>query len=292
MSKLQTALQKLTESHSRESQSAREVASVKSALRSERRKNGVAQLEPRQSIEIDYEMLASEGVAIHADFERQLRDEMRRIKWPVLANAFGEQSESIERSNVVMVASSTSGEGKTFTAINLAMSIATEKDFDVLLVDADIAKPHASKMFGLAENAGVTDFLADEVSDVRDIIVGTDVPGLCILPAGRADEHASELIASSRMADLVSILSENLPSTVVLFDTSPILQTNESQVLSRLVGQVLLVVAANQTLKPAVQEAVSLLGDVDVVNIVFNGMKHLFGQKHRYGGYYGYHYRN
>jgi len=257
-------------------------------MKPEMPRSGSKALEYKQKIEIDFDVLAADGVAVSVEHERQLRDEMRQIKWPVLANAFGDQSEMIPRGNVVMVGSSTSGEGKTFTAVNLAMSIAAEKDFDVLLVDADIAKHHVSELFGLTEYAGVIDYLSGDVSDIADVIVGTDVPGLSLLPAGRADEQAPEMIASNRMSNLVADLSARIPNTVVLFDTSPILQTNESQVLSRVVGQVLLVVAANKTPQPAAQEAVSLLGEDQVVNVVFNGMKSLFGQKYRYGGYYGY----
>jgi len=241
-----------------------------------------------RSIAVDHEVLAAKGVSITSDSEQQLRDELRQIKWPVLANAFGEQSKRIPRGNVVMVTSATSGEGKTFTSINLAMSIAAEKDVDVLLIDADIAKAHASELLGLTGTAGVIEYLSGEVTDIADVIVGCDVPGLSLLPAGRADEHASELIASKRMSDFVTELSERYPKTVLLFDTSPILQTNESQVLSHLVGQVLLVVAANKTPRSAVTDAVSLFGPDAVINIIFNGVTWLIKQKDRYGSYYGY----
>jgi exopolysaccharide/PEP-CTERM locus tyrosine autokinase len=241
-----------------------------------------------KSIEIDFQALAAEGIAISSEASPELRDEMRRIKWPVLANAFGEQSATISRGNMVMVASALSGDGKTFMSVNLAMSIASEKEVQVLLVDADIAKPHTSDLFGIRDFPGVIDYLSGEVSDVADIIVGTDIPGLSLLPAGRADEHAPELMASKRMSMLVAALNERIPRTVILFDTAPILETNESQVLSRLAGQVLLVVAANKTPQPAIHEAVSLLGPDLIVNIVFNRMRSLFRQKYRYGGYYGY----
>ncbi len=292
LSKIHTALQKITAAGEKKAADSRTAASVKSAIRSEKEHRQSTPLQYKQQIEVNVALLAENGITVSGDHARELRDEMRRIKWPVLANAFGDQSKEIERSNVVMVASATSGEGKTFTAVNLAMSIAAEKDFDVLLVDGDIAKSHASELFGLTEYAGVTDYLSGEVPHIMDVIVGTDVPGLSLLPAGRADEHASELIASNRMSGLVTDLSELVPNTVVLFDSSPILQTNESQVLSRNVGQVLLVVAASKTPQPAVKEAVSLLGPDVIVNAIFNGMKSSFGKKYRLGGYYGYHYQH
>ena len=217
-----------------------------------------------------------------------MRGEIRRIKWPVLANAFGDQSELIPRSSLVMVASATSGEGKTFTAINLALSIAAERDVEVLLVDADIAKPNVSKLFNVRDEPGLTDFLSNSEFKIEDIVLGTSIEGLKLLPAGHANPLASELIASNRMVSLVEELDARFPNTIILFDTSPILQTNESQVLSGLVGQVLLVVAANKTPRPAVQEALSVLGDDLVVNVIFNRVRPFLKQKYRYGGYYGY----
>jgi len=288
VSKIQTAIQKMMASPERRPGDSTDSASIRSAMRSEKRHNDSRTLKYKQKIEIDFDVLTADGVATSAEHERELRDEIRHIKWPVLANAFGGQREKIPCGNVVMVASAMSGEGKTFAAFNLAMSIAAEKDVDVLLVDADIAKHHASELFGLTEYPGVIDYLSGDVSDIADVIVGTDVPGLSLLPAGAADEHAPELIASNRMSDLVAGLSSRFPSTVVLFDTSPLLQTNESQVLSRIVGQVLLVVAANKTPQEAVKEAVSLLGHDLVVNVVFNGMIGLIGRKYHYGDYYAY----
>ena len=140
----------------------------------------------------------------------------------------------------------------------------------------------------MVDRRGVIDFLLGEVDDVTDVIVGTDVPGLSLLPAGKSHEHASELIASARMRDFVASLNKSFPNTVILFDSSPILQTNESQVLSHIVGQILLVVAANKTPQAAISEAAGLLEADKVVNVVFNGMNSFFRHKYRYGGYYGY----
>lgn len=252
------------------------------------RRSSKGTFEFQNTVSIDMDSLIEQGVHVTGEDAQGLRDEMRRIKWPVLDNAFGGQQDMLPNGHLAMVTSATSGEGKTFTSINLAMSIASEREVGVLLVDADIAKPHVSKVFGLSEKPGVIDYLAGEVNDLSDVIVGTSISGLSLLPAGRADPHASELIASSRMEDMMSSLDEMMPGSIILFDTSPLLQTNESQVLSRMVGQVVLVVAANRAPQPAVQEAVALLDQDLVVNVVFNRVESLFSQKHRYGGYYGY----
>jgi len=289
VSKLQTALQKLNNRGDDSASGKARSADAHDQLVTRYRTRETT-LRPKTEIQIDHRMLVAAGVAIEDEYQDELRDEMRRIKWPVLNNAFGEQSVGIPRGNVVMVASATSGEGKTFTTINLAISIAAEKDYDVLLVDADIAKPHASESFGIMEHAGVIDYLLGEVDDVADLIVGTDIPGLKLLAAGKPHEHASELIASARMQGLVNELIDRFPNTVILFDTSPVLQTNESQVLSRIVGQILLVVAANKTSQVAAREAANVLGTDRVLNVVFNGVHSMFRQKYRYGGYYGYGY--
>ena len=243
-----------------------------------------------RKIFVDPNVMMDDGVFVEEEYQAELRDQMRRIKWPVIDNAFGAQSETIENGNLVMVASAMSGEGKTFTSINLALSIAAERDIDVILVDADIAKPHASELFGIHDYTGLTEYLSGEGDDIEKYIVETDVPRLSLLAAGRPDEHASELLASARMAELVTLLGTRYPKTIVLFDSSPILQTNESHILSRIVGQVLLVVAANKTPQSAAREAVALIGDDVIINVIFNATKSLFGQKHFYGGYYGYQY--
>lgn len=287
MSKLQTAIQKITQNRDAKGPAAGKASTVAEPGAPESGEQAPVR-EYRNSVSVDLSRLSEQGVLLPNESTPTLKDEMRRIKWPILANAFGEQSSVIPKGNLVMVASAVSGDGKTFTTINLALSLAAEKEVDVLLVDADIAKPHISRVFGIEDNSGVIDYLSGDVTELADVVVGTDVPGLSLLPAGRADEHASELLASKRMSTLVSQIVQSYPDTIVLFDTSPILETNESQVLSRLAGQVLLVVAANKTPQPAVQEAVELLGEDLIVNVVFNRVSSLFKQKHRYGGYYGY----
>jgi len=287
VSKLQTALQKLSNRKDGSPADVADRANDADQLVSRYRSRETT-IRPKTEIRVNRRKLIDAGVAIEEEFEHELRDEMRRIKWPVLNNAFGEQSQDVPRGNVVMVSSATSGEGKTFTTINLALSIAAEKDYDVLLVDADIAKPHASESFGIMDHAGVIDYLLGDVDDVTDIIVGTDIPGLRLLSAGKPHEHSSELIASARMQSLVDELTTRFPSTVILFDTSPVLLTNESQVLSRIVGQILLVVAANRTSQVAAREAANILGSDRVLNVIFNRVNSVFRQKYRYGGYYGY----
>ena len=170
-----------------------------------------------------------------------------------------------------MVTSSVSGEGKTFSSLNLALSIAWEKDFSVLLVDADVAKRHATRAFG-AEDRRRPDRLAQRphARSGRHWCWARPFAGLTFLPAGKRQELAPELFASQRMLDVIRVLRGADPRRIVLFDTSPLLATNESQVLAKVVDQVVLVVRAELTTQPMVLEAVSLLDRSKEIRCILN----------------------
>src|SRR6202008_1950034 len=119
-----------------------------------------------------------------------------RIKRPIIANAFGKGVPAVPNGHIVMIASAIPGEGKTFTCINLALSMALEHDLEVLLVDADVPKPHISTVFGVAGEPGLLDALKDEALDVQSLVIATDVQGLSVLPIGRrVADTATELLA-------------------------------------------------------------------------------------------------
>lgn len=221
-------------------------------------------------INLDYELLRSLGVLPPENLTNHVADEFRRIKRPLLANAFGKGVAEVEHGNLIMLASALSGEGKTFTALNLAMSIARERERTVLLIDADVAKPHISRMLELESRPGLLDLVLDEDLDLGDVLVNTDVPGLRILPAGQQHRHATELLASDKMETLVSEIANRYPDRVVIFDSPPLLLTAEAQVLSGLVGQVVMVVAAGATKQSVVQAALELLDPSKIINLVLN----------------------
>src|SRR5690606_20325175 len=103
----------------------------------------------------------------------------------------------------IMMASALPGDGKTFTSINLALSMSRERDSSVVLVDADVAKPHISRIFGVDKEPGLLDALTDKSDDLESLILPTDVGGLSILPAGGHRDNAAELFASAAMRQLV-----------------------------------------------------------------------------------------
>jgi exopolysaccharide/PEP-CTERM locus tyrosine autokinase len=249
-------------------------------------------LDHARSITLDLDAMRKAGLLPPADVQQVVARQFRRIKLPLIEAATGKAEVPIQNGNLIMVASALPGEGKTFTSVNLAFSLARERDLDVVLVDADVAKPHITDVLGLREEPGLMDALADEARDVASLILQTDVPRLSILPAGSgSEESATELLASARMQALVRRMFRLKPNRIVLFDSPPVLVTNESEVLSRLVGQIVLVVRAGVTPQAAVLDAIGMLGDKPI-GVVLNQVPrepsaghYGYGYGYGYGGY-------
>ncbi|MFC4313325.1 AAA family ATPase [Steroidobacter flavus] len=225
---------------------------------------------PTRVIHIDRDALRQAELLPPLSQERQLAGEYRQIKRPLIANALGRGVPKIPSGHRIMIASAMPGDGKTFTSINLALSFALEKDLSVVLVDADVAKAHLSRTFGVHNELGLMDLLRDEHLDVESLILPTDVPGLSILPAGKAIETANELLASSRMEQIANQITVRYPNRVVLFDSPPLLITTEAMTLSAVVGQIVMVVRAGVTPQTAVLDAIELLGEGKSVGLVLN----------------------
>jgi exopolysaccharide/PEP-CTERM locus tyrosine autokinase len=209
-------------------------------------------------------------VAMLLDDERAKR-EYGQIKRPIINVALGRNADATRDGNVVVVTSAVAGDGKSLTTFNLAISIAREKDLAVLLIDADLAKPDLSRALGLAGALGLTDLIADEALQLRDVLWQTSVDGLYFIPAGRERSNATELLGSQRMKRIVGMLGRDLPQAIVLIDSSPLLLTNESPVLVSLGGQTVLVVRANETPRSLVSEAIGRLDSTKPVGLVLNG---------------------
>jgi len=237
-------------------------------------------------IHLDPARLRSLGLMPPEDSAGRIADEYRRIKRPLLAGAFGKGAARLPHGNLIMVGSSVPGEGKTFTSLNLALSIVQELDYTVLLVDADVAKPHISRVLELDDKPGLIDVLVDDSLDLQDVLVNTDIEGLKILPAGPVHRQSTELLASERMAMLIADMSERYADRVLVFDTPPLLATTEAQVMSSLMGQVLLVVRAGITPQQAVLQSLETLGPRAGVNIVLNQVRGAWSDE--YYGYYEY----
>jgi protein-tyrosine kinase len=184
---------------------------------------------------------------------------------------------------VIMLTSAFPGEGKTFTAVNLALSLALEKDIEVLLVDGDVAKRHVSRVFGVDEEPGLVDLLVDHNMRPSQAILRTNVPGLSFLPSGHCDETLTELLASDRTADVFAQLAAPDGRRIVLMDSPPLLLSTESHVLAASSGQVVLVVRAESTSRNAVLDAIAAAGEGKTVSLILNQ-----SSAPPSSGYYGY----
>lgn len=222
-----------------------------------------------------------------ASQERELSHQFRAIKRPLIQRA-GEPPTGDVSPRTLMISSALPGDGKTFTSLNLALSLAMERDFRVLLVDADAPKPHLSRTFGLEGEAGLLDLLADSTRRVESVIYRTDVPQLDLMPAGGGSEAATELLASARMKEMVGRLAALYGRGVVLFDSPPVLLTSESRSLAAFLGQIVVVVKAGTTPQQAVRDTVQILGQPTRMSLVLNHAD-LGGPMGYYYGYgYGY----
>jgi receptor protein-tyrosine kinase len=244
---------------------------------------GVSRKVAEPQLHITAPMREQLGLTLDGGQDHQRLSEYRHIKRQVLADL---RSQAGQRT--VMVASALAGDGKSFTAANLAHSLAREPDHSVLLVDADVVKPYLSRTLGLAERPGLMDALVDPLCEAESLVVSTDIEGLSVLPAGSSCANAPEYFGSERMRAVLEQL-QAVPDRIVVIDSLPLLQTTEARALVPLVAQVLMVVRAETTPQGAVQQALALLGEEANVKLVLNAVVRT--RLTRYFGYgYGYEY--
>jgi len=232
---------------------------------------------------LEEDELIRRGLLAPLDHAQLLADEFRRIKRPLIDNFLKNLGrEMSDHMNLVMVSSAQPGAGKTFCAVNLATSISLERDLSVLLIDADVAKPHISDVFGLADRPGLIDVLDDDSRSIEDVLVRTDMNDIQVLPAGQRHAQSTELLASDRMALLMHDMAKRYSDRIILMDSPPLLATSEAQALARQAGQIAFVVESGGTTVQEIQAAIELLDPEKAINIILN--KSLYTQV---GGYYG-----
>jgi protein-tyrosine kinase len=239
--------------------------------------------ETRRRVTLDFDALRSRGLALPRD-QSGLAEEMRLIKRPLLGAAFASEA-AVNHANVIMVTSANPDEGKTFTAANLAFSIASEHETHVLLIDADVANPTMPEMLGFDAEMGLMDVVAESGIEMADVLVATNIQNLTILPAGRPRSGASELLASARMAHFVDDVATRYADRIVIFDSPPVRARSEPLILMQYVGQIVFVVEAERTSRLAVAEALASIGTKKVGGIVLN--KTPPTPSHGYGYYHG-----
>ncbi|TAN02991.1 MAG: exopolysaccharide biosynthesis protein [Rhodanobacteraceae bacterium] len=258
----------------------------------ERLQERIRMAEPQPAVEIappwhvDERALQRAGLLPREDGAGgRLADEVRRVKRPLLDNACGKSGKSFQHGQRIVVTSAVPGEGKTFTAMNLALSLAREPDFEVLLVDADIPKSDITQVLGLQGRAGLMEVLADERRRPADVIVRTDVPNLSIVPAGERHPLTAELFGGRRMQYVLEELGGHDRHRLLVFDSAPLLATPESPILATHMGQVLMVVGAGRTRQHEVVQALEGLGESQYVGLILNMSRLPAIENHYYSHY-------
>lgn len=236
---------------------------------------------------VDRGMLAENGMIVPGAPVGPLAEEFRLLKRQLAVTRRRlVESGDVAKARTVLICSARPGDGKTFCSINLALSLAAERDTEVLLVDADVAKPSVLRHLGIPDAPGLLDALADGGRDIEELVIPTDVPGLSVLPAGAKSISDTELLASARTAAAVERLLAANPRRLVIFDSPPALAASPASVLAMLVGQVMLVVRADRTPEAEVIEAADLLDGCEHIQLVLNATSFVPGA-HRFGSYYG-----
>lgn len=243
-------------------------------------------VEPAPAWHVDERALQRAGLLPLEDSAGgRLADEVRRVKRPLLDNVSGKGSKPLPRSHRIVVTSAVPGEGKTFTAVNLALSLAREPDFEVVLVDADIPKSGITQVLGLEGHPGLMEVLADEHRRPADVVVHTDVPNLSVVPAGERHPLTAELFGGRRMEYVLEELGGRDRRRLLVFDSSPLLATPEAPILASHMGQILMVVGAGRTRQHEVAQALEGLGESQYIGLLLNMSRLPAIENHYYSHY-------
>ncbi len=238
---------------------------------------------------IDRERLAEAGFIVPDAPVGTLAEEFRLIKRRLLLRPDHDTTRvgaPSGRDRMIMICSAQPNEGKTFCAVNLALSMASERDTEVLLVDADFAKPQVLASLGLSGATGLIDAIADPTCDVERLIIRTDVPRLSVLPSGHSTNVDTEMLSSERAARVIERLATVNPRRIVILDTAPVLAASPAAILAHRVGRVMMIVRADRTTESALRDALGMLDGCDDVTLLLNGTSQLATNR-QYGYYYG-----
>ena len=242
---------------------------------------------PRDALRLDLQKLAAEGYVTPDVPRSRIADEFRILKRPLLANASAKGPSAIKYANLVMVTSAVPGEGKTFTSVNLAMSIAMELERTVLLVDGDVARPSLPRVLGVDHGRGLMDVIGPECRPLSEVLIKTNVPKLTLLLAGSPHPRAAEMLASNSMSRFLDELAKRYSDRIVIFDSPPLLPTTESRLLATRMGQIVFVVHAETTLQNEVKQALATIEACPVKRLVLNGATTVRQGAYGYGYGYG-----
>jgi len=246
----------------------------------------IAVRSPNRTGTVDRKRIADQGMIVPGAPVSVLAEEFRLVKRALLQTAKKVEQAQATAARMILVCSAQANEGKTFCAINLAISMAAERDIEVLLIDADFAKPDVLERIGLEDGPGLLDALADPTIDLESCVIATDVPHLSVLPAGAKSRSDTELLASDRTTQVLAGLLAADIRRVIIFDSPPVLAASPASVLALHAGQAMLVVRADKTSDGDLREAVALLDGCKNIQLVLNSVVFATGGT-RFGSYYG-----
>jgi protein-tyrosine kinase len=240
----------------------------------------------RRRIDLDPTALSRAGIMTPKSDSSRIVEEFRVIRRPLLTKAFAGPTPHHDKANVILVTSARPGEGKSFVAYNLAMSIASERTRQVTLIDADVRNPMMRQLMSVPAGPGLIELLVTPDMDPSEALLATDFSNLTLLPAGESTDQSTELLASRRMGRLVHQLASGREDRIIILDAAPVLASSEPAVLAHNAGQVVLVVEAERTGRGAVEEALGHLGACRDISLVLNKARGwLSGDQ--FGAYYG-----
>lgn len=234
---------------------------------------------------IDAVALERAGMIDWSRTRTRISEEFRLVQRQILRSAFGASAEP-GFSNLLLVTSSRPGEGKSFTATNLAGSIARQGDHHVLLVDADSKRDSLCYSLGLAQAPGLLDLAANPKLDSDGLIVKTPIDRLSVLPIGRERERSAELFSTREMTRLIQSLGRLYADRLLILDAPPCLSTSDPAVLAQVVGQILFVVEADRTQRNEVEASLDLIQACPTITMVLN--KQQISSRYTFGAYSSY----
>jgi protein-tyrosine kinase len=228
-----------------------------------------------RQVAIDRAALRQHGIALPSAGRSRIAEEFRIVKRQIVAKFIDEVDGDPEaaRNRVIMVTSAKPGEGKTFAAINLALSIASEQDLKVLLIDLDTRHHAMQDMMGIPAGRGLTDLLSNPDVDFADVVLRTNMPNLAVMPAGHPDNRGPELLSSKRTREMFEEMTQRYSDRFIIFDAPSCLASSDPATLASKVGQVVFVVEADQTQQEEVEAGIALVRACPNISLLLNKVR-------------------
>src|SRR5215813_11177277 len=219
---------------------------------------------------LDRGRLAKHGIAIPSAARSRTVEEFRLVKRNLMTAVSQVDLNGDRRSNrLIMVTSARPGEGKTFSALNLALAFASERDVKALLVDVDTHHSTLPKVLGISGDRGIVDVLAGNL-ELSEALIQTNIANLMILPAGRGGPHVPELLSSNDMAALMAEMTRRFADRFIIIDTPPCMASSDAAALAPLVGQIVFIVEAHHTQQMEIEASLSMLSACPRISLLLN----------------------